>query len=89
MIVQAGAYGEHSFTDVCFDETTLSYDGINPGQRARAEKTTSCASTAVNGKHFEVTLPPMTSVRLECGLDRFANNPSYAFPWHGDKVPIE
>ena len=89
LIVQAGGFGEHSFTDVCFDETTLSYDGINPGQRARAEMTTSCASTTVNGKHFTVELPPMTSVRLECGLDRFANNPSYAFPWHGDTVPIE
>ena len=31
----------------------------------------------------------MTSVRLECGLDRFSNNPTYAFPWHDDKVPIE
>ena len=30
LIVQAGAFGEHSFTDVSFDETTYSYDGINP-----------------------------------------------------------
>lgn len=89
LIVQAGAFGEHSFTDVSFDETTYSYDGINPGLRTRAEQTQSCASTAVNGKHFTVELPPMTSVRLECGLDRFSNNPTYAFPWHGDEVPIE
>ena len=89
LIVQAGAFGEHSFTDVSFDETTYSYDGVNPGLRTRAEQTTDCASTTVNGKHFTVELPPMTSVRLECGLDRFSNNPSYAFPWHGDKVPIE
>ncbi len=89
LIVQAGAFGEHSFTDVSFDETTYSYDGINPGLRTRAEQTTNCASTTVNGKHFTVELPPMTSVRLECGLNRFSNNPTYAFPWHGDEVPIE
>ena len=89
LIVQAGAFGEHSFTDVSFDETTYSYDGINPGLRTRAEQTTDCASTTVNGKRFTVELPPMTSVRVECGLDRFSNDPSYAFPWHGDSVPIE
>ena len=58
LIVQAGAFGEHSFTDVSFDQTAYSYDGNNPGQRTRAEKTTSCASTTVNGKHFTVELPP-------------------------------
>ncbi len=89
LIVQAGAFGEHSFTEVSFDETTYSYTGVNPGLRTRAEQTTDCSTTTVNGKHFTVELPPMTSVRLECGLDRFSNNPSYAFPWHGDKVPIE
>ena len=89
LIVQAGAFGEHSFTDISFDETTYSYDGINPGLRTRAEQTTDCASTTVNGKHFTVELPPLTSVRLECGLDRFSNDPTYAFPWHGDEVPIE
>ncbi|MCY4528334.1 MAG: hypothetical protein OXD46_04800 [Chloroflexi bacterium] len=89
LIVQAGAFGEHSFTDVSFDETSYSYDGINPGLRTRAEQTTNCASTTVNSKHFSVELPPMTSVRLECGLERFSNNPTYAFPWHGDEVPIE
>lgn len=89
LIVQSGAYGEHSFTTVKFEETKLSYDGINPGQRVRAQKNTTNTSIAVNGKHFAVSLPPMTSIRLNCGLKRFASDPSYAFPWHGDKVPIE
>ena len=89
VIVQSGAYGEHAFTDVNFDETTLSYDGINPGLRTRAQKTPSSNSTAVNGKHLAVTLPPMTTVRLDGGLRRFVNAPSYAFPWHGEKPPIE
>lgn len=87
--VQAGAFGEHSFNKVQFDETTLSYDGIDPGQRVRAERTPTSTSIAVNGKHFTVTLPPMTTIRLDCGLNRFVNDPSYAFPWHGGEVPIE
>ncbi len=41
----------------------------------------------VNGKHFEVMLPPSTSIRVSAGLRRVTNQPSYAFPWHGDRVP--
>jgi len=42
----------------------------------------------VDGKYFRVELPPMTSVRVEVGLKRFCNDPSYAFPWHGGSVPV-
>jgi hypothetical protein len=33
-------------------------------------------------------LPPSAAIRLEAGMTRFANKPSYAFPWHGDKIPV-
>ncbi len=42
----------------------------------------------VNGKYFTVQLPPSTSIRIDAGLKRFVNDPSYAFPWHGDKIPV-
>jgi hypothetical protein len=42
----------------------------------------------VEGKYLEVRLPPSTSIRIQAGLRRFANDPSYAFPWHGDGVPV-
>ena len=42
----------------------------------------------VDGKCFAVTLPPSTSIRLDIGMKRFANAPSYAFPWHGDSIPV-
>ena len=35
----------------------------------------------VQGKYFQVTLPPSTSIQLEIGLERFANDPSYKLPW--------
>ena len=45
-------------------------------------------ATEVNGKYFTIDLPPATSIRVDAGLDRFSNKPSYAFPWHGDAIPV-
>ena len=70
VILQSGAFGEHSFTQVAH--------GAGDGAQ----------TVPVNGKHFAVTLPPSTSVRLGIGLERFVNTPSYAFPWHGEKIPV-
>ncbi|MBM3934948.1 MAG: hypothetical protein FJ319_11735 [SAR202 cluster bacterium] len=40
-----------------------------------------------DGRYFSVELPPSTSIRVEAGMRRFVNAPSYAFPWHGGSVP--
>ena len=74
VIAQAGAFGEHRFTQVQF---------LSTDQDEKAE-----ATVPVNNKYFVVKLPPSTSIRLECGMQRFVNQPSYAFPWHGERVPI-
>ncbi len=66
LIVQAGAFGEHQFTEVRHGENVV----------------------PVDAKHFAVHLPPSTAIRVEAGLRRFVNGSSYAFPWHGDKVPV-
>ena len=89
LIVQAGAFGEHSFTTVNYVNEPIDYDEGNPGQRNRADHKPVNTSVSVDGKHFSIELPPMTSIRLDCGIDRFSNDPSYAFPWHDSKVPIE
>ena len=67
LIIQAGMFGQHSFT-------TCEYDG---GEM-----------TPVNGKHVQVTLGPSSHVRLSLGLRRYINTPTYAFPWHGDTIPV-
>ena len=41
----------------------------------------------VDNKFFVVRLGPGAVGKLEIGLKRFANRPSYAFPWHGDTIP--
>ena len=46
-------------------------------------------SAAVHASSYvAVELPPSTSIRLDLGLQRFANDGTYAFPWHGGQVPI-
>jgi len=42
----------------------------------------------VNRKFFEVRLQPGTAVTLDMAMRRFANQPTYAFPWHGDTVLV-
>ena len=74
VIVQAGAFGEHWFTQVQFQTTN---------QEGPSEK-----EVPVDSKYFAVQLPPATSIRLEAGMRRFVNQPNYAFPGHGDGVPM-
>lgn len=45
-------------------------------------------SATVNRKFFQVALAPGAGVLLDMGMKRFANQPNYAFPWHGDSVPV-
>jgi hypothetical protein len=66
VILQAGTFGEHSFT-------TLKALG---------------QSVAVNRKFVEVRLAAGAGLTLDLGVKRFANQPSYAFPWHGERVPV-
>ena len=72
VIVQAGAYGEHSFRNIRFRQAGKDGETVAP----------------VNARVFAVHLPPSTSIRIDAGLNRFANKPSYAFPWHGERIPI-
>ena len=66
LIVQAGAFGEHQFTELTSGDQTASVDS----------------------KYFAVKLKPGASVHVDVGMKRFAHQPTYAFPWHGDKIPV-
>jgi len=73
VIVQGGAYGEHEFTGVRYREASRD----NGGNTVYTDR-----SVPVGKKYFAVVLPPSSSIRLDMGMRRFANRPSYAFPWH-------
>ncbi|WP_168120380.1 hypothetical protein [Paenibacillus sp. HB172176] len=66
MIIGAGAYGEHQFT-------TVAYERMEDGELKRIE-------ASVDRPHLTVRLEPGALVKLELGMRRFANQPSYAFP---------
>ena len=87
-IVQAGAFGEHQFTGLKYRSMNQEELRQNPYLWLRSEREYAEKETSVNGKYFAVELPPSTSVRLEVGMRRFVNNPSYAFPWHGETIPV-
>ncbi len=59
VVLQAGTFGEHQFTDV----------------RSAAQTATA------NGKLLRVRLKPGAVGRLELGMKRFVNQPTYATPW--------
>jgi len=74
VIVQAGTFGEHSFT-------TVRHQRLEKG-KPTAE------SVEVNAKFFQVALAPAAGITLEMGVRRYCNRPSYAFPWHGETIPF-
>ena len=80
LIVQAGAFGEHAFTSLSYQKPTEKDRKNQTKQREKAE---------INHRYFVVELPPATSIRLDIGMKMFVNKPSYAFPWHGGKVPVK
>ncbi|MBM3933220.1 MAG: hypothetical protein FJ319_02790 [SAR202 cluster bacterium] len=71
VIVQAGAFCEHRFTNLRHGEGVSDSVSVVP----------------VDSKYFSVQLPPSTAIRVEAGLKRHSAKPSYAFPWHGDAIP--
>ncbi len=87
VIVQGGAFGEHQFTTVRYKVRT-DPEPLQPDSFTRADFTLSEKTVPINRKFFEVSLPPGTGLTVEAGMKRFANRPTYAFPWHGDKIPV-
>ena len=72
VVMQSGAFGKHTFTHATF----------------RRQGDDGETTIRVDGKHFTMELPPSPSMRVYAGLNRHANTRSYAFPWHGDKIPV-
>ena len=51
--------------------------------KAGTKETVRDQPVPVNGKCFAVRLPPGKGIRVETGMRRFVNKPSYAVPWRG------
>ncbi len=80
LLIQAGAYGEHSFDGVTYsaaqgDAVGIWHDYVGPAVREEQRE------AAVRGKHLAVELPAGTEIRLDLGTRRYVNEPSCAGPY--------
>lgn len=80
MIVQAGTFGEHRFTDVTYSVRTSEYPGPI-GAYAAPDVQLDTQTTQVQDARLRVHLPPGTEITLDLGTQRFVNPPSYRLPW--------
>jgi hypothetical protein len=75
VIVGAGSFAEHCFTHA----GVVEQDNRGGPRETR---------TPVDGPWFRLRLPPGTEITLELGMRRYAQQPGYAFPWHGGVIPV-
>jgi hypothetical protein len=82
LVVQAGAFGEHTFTIAEVEVRTSDYPGVQgaagyaaPPLETRREQ------TVINDSLLCVVLPPGTEWRANLRMDRFSRTPSYRLPW--------
>ena len=79
LIVQAGAFGEHSFRAARYSALTSRFPGA-PVDYAAPPVGTDVRTTSVDGKHLRVSLPSGTQITLDLDTARFTNEPAYAGP---------
>lgn len=80
VIIQAGGFGEHRFTDVGYARLTSDYPGAGTTYAAPPIKTAPAQMT-VNGSLLTINMDPGSQIRLRLGMERFVNAPSYSQPW--------
>ena len=79
MLLQAGTLAEHRFGEVSYNSLESEYPGT-VGSYATPPVEQAIKRVAVDDTHFAVALPPGTEIRLEIGLQRHANAPTYDLP---------
>lgn len=82
VIIQAGAFGEHQFDAVEYEERTSPYPGNQGPTGYAAPELTRQTQTMDIGDHLlRVIMPPATEIRLRLRVSRYVNSPSYRLPW--------
>ncbi|ESP86984.1 hypothetical protein [Candidatus Halobonum tyrrellensis] len=75
LLVQAGAYGEHRFGSVTLD------GGRATGGPESGGETGSRTDRGEGADALRVVLPAGSRLSVRAALDRFVDDPTYAFPW--------
>jgi hypothetical protein len=79
VIIQAGAMREHRFTHARYDRLTSDYPGAMARYAAEPVRTER-AELAVEGSYLHVRLPAGRQARLELGMERLTQPPTYELP---------
>ena len=89
VLLQAGVFGEHCFTCVAYQQrrpVSAAEAGVGHTHEAQYRQTVQGQledrMVEVNDRHFTVHLEAGAAIRLDLGMERFVNNPSYALPWN-------
>ena len=80
VIIQAGGFGEHTFTQVHYDGLKSEYPG-SARRYAPPPLETKQHTLAVHEPLLQVQLPPATEITLTLEMAHFVNQPSYKTPW--------
>jgi hypothetical protein len=84
LIVQGGAYGEHTFTRATWNGRTGTWPGElggYAGTYAAPALTTEVRSADIGASRFTLELPPGTEITLELATERYVNEPTHAGPF--------
>jgi hypothetical protein len=76
LIIQAGAFGEHQFLTLTYDQRSSEYPGSHHDYAPPPVQTTA-QTIPVNDKEVQIHLPPATTIRLDLTLARHVNQPAY------------
>ena len=80
LVIQGGAFGEHSFGRAAYHSRTSEYPGWMGGYAgtyAAPPLETEERQLAVDDKHLSVTLPPHCEITLDLETQRYVNEPSH------------
>jgi hypothetical protein len=77
VVLQAGAFGEHNFRSVSYNNRVSVYPG-GVYDYAAPPLQTEQLNMEIQDKYFQVDLPPATEIVLQLEMERFVNQPSYA-----------
>jgi hypothetical protein len=76
VVLQAGAFGEHSFRSASYASRTSEYPG-GVYKYAAPPLETEQLEVEIEDKYFQVDLPPASEIVLELVMERYVNQPSY------------
>jgi len=84
LVIQGGAYGEHSFDSVEYTQVADVQPPVRDHRNPRSgmvDQALTENSKALNARAFTVNLAPGSGSKLSIKISRYTSKPSFDFPW--------